>query len=139
MPAPVDTLLYRSGDAFLPERIRRFLGTFVYGSYQTPVYINYWSFMHAFSGILLALLLLRAPQWIPFSQLLNPYLYGFLVHTVWELWQVAIGMSRPFTAQGHNGLTDIVLDTAFFMVGMAIVLEGREWLKPRPTTAERTR
>jgi hypothetical protein len=137
MPAPIDkdTLLYRSGDVFMPERIRRFLGTFVYGNYQTPVYITYWSFLHALSGILFAVLLLQASQWIPYSHSLNPYSYGFLVHSAWELWQFAIGMNRPFQLRGHNGLIDIVMDTAFFMAGMAVVLEGRGWLKPRQTAA----
>ena len=116
-----ESLVYRSGDAFLPKDVSRFLHTFVYGSYNTPVYINYWSFMHALSGVLFAALCLRFPTIFP-----KPYLYGFLVHCVWELWQIAIGMSRPFSAQGHNGITDIVLDTAFFMAGMAAVLEGRK-------------
>jgi hypothetical protein len=126
-----ESLAFRSGDAFFPERVRRFLGTFVYGSYQTPFYITYWSFMHALSGALFAGLCLRFPAALP-----NPYLYGFLVHTTWELWQVAIGMNHPYRIRGHNGLTDIVLDTAFFMAGMAVVLEGQKWLQPGPAAAK---
>ena len=124
------SLVWRSGDAFVPEKLRRFLGTFVYGNYSAPVYINYWSFVHVMSGIALAALFIFLEPYFPTARIMNnPYLYGFIVHTVWELWQIAIGMSRPFSAQGHNGITDIVLDTAFFMAGMGVVLEGRELIK----------
>jgi hypothetical protein len=125
-----ESLAFRSGDAFFPEKVRRFLGTFVYGSYKTPIYISYWSFMHALSGALFAVVCLKFTAAFP-----NPYLYGFLVHSAWELWQFAIGMNHPFQLRGHNGLIDIVMDTAFFMAGMAVVLEGRGWLKPRPAAA----
>lgn len=105
---------YRSGDLFATKPIRRFLETFLYGSYNDTVYITYWSIMHMLSGIGFAKIV---STWKLTNQ---PYLAGFIVHTLWELWQVWIGMSKPTRFVGHNNLVDTILDTAFFMIGMWI-------------------
>ncbi len=105
---------YRSGDLFATKPIRRFLETFLYGSYNDTVYVTYWSIMHMISGIVFAKIV---TLWKFTNQ---PYLVGFLVHTVWELWQVWIGMSKPTSFVGHNNIVDTILDTGFFMAGIWI-------------------
>ena len=110
-----ESLLYRSGDFFFGPETRRFLHTFLYGSYETPIYITYWSVLHFISGILVALALrIYAPH------IQHPYSVGFAGHTLWEGWQVYIGMARPWNWKGHNGFTDLIMDTALFMAGMYV-------------------
>ena len=123
-----DGLFFRSGDLFLNKRMRKFLETFLYGSYESNIYITYWSVLHFISGILVALIL---RTYMPHIQ--HPYSVGFAGHTLWEGWQVYIGMSlvqfrtsqaphngasRPWNWKGHNGFTDLVMDSALFMAGM---------------------
>jgi hypothetical protein len=110
-----DGLLFRSGDLFFPREIRRFLETFLIGSYQTSIYITYWSVLHFISGVLTYILL---TTYIP--NIKYPYSVGFVIHTLWELWQVYIGSSKPWNWAGHNGFTDLVMDTALFMLGMYV-------------------
>ena len=110
-----DSILYRSGDLFFSEKVRKFLETFIIGSYQTPVYITYWSVLHYVSGIINAYIFL---WW----GLKNPYVAGFVVHTLWELWQTLIGMAKPWNLTGHNGFVDIVMDTVLYMAGMYTVI-----------------
>lgn len=103
--------VYRSGDLFLGARLRRALETFLVGSYTSPVYITYWSVLHFVSGLLTAYVLME-------TNTKSPYWIGFGLHTLWEGWQVLIGMAHPLRLTGHNGLVDIVMDTVLFMVGM---------------------
>ena len=108
-----ESLLFRSGDLFFGRDLRRFLETFLYGSYESNIYITYWSILHFISGILTALVF---HTYMPNIQ--HPYVVGLLLHTLWEFWQVYIGMSRPWNWKGHNGFTDFIMDTALFMAGM---------------------
>jgi hypothetical protein len=92
--------LYRSGDIFLPRKYVDLLDTYIF---NTPyVYMNVWSLLHGLSGVLFALVVRRATltDW-------------FIVHTLWELWQVFIGMT-PLTLRGA---IDTVMDTAISMLG----------------------
>ena len=41
----------------------------------------------------------------------------FIIHTLWELWQVLIGMSNPTKITGLGNIVDIFADTILFMVG----------------------
>lgn len=104
---------YRSGDLFLGERLRRALETFLVGDYTTPIYITYWSVLHFVSGLLVA----HALRWWG-QTAASAYWIGLGLHTVWEGWQVFIGMANPMRLIGHNGLVDILMDTALFMAGM---------------------
>jgi len=103
----MNSLLYQSGDLFFNREIRAFLETPLVGSYQEPFYLTYWSLLHFVSGILFALVS-------------KSYVTGFVVHSAWELWQVYIGMNKPWNLSGHNGTVDIVTDTLLFMAGMMV-------------------
>ena len=94
-------LAYRSGDLFMPTKIREFLYINIIGSDKTLFYISYWSIIHLISGIL---------TWI----IVGDYLNGFLIHTIWEFWQKIIGM----TVWDLRGGIDTLMDTVLFMIGM---------------------
>jgi len=108
-------VLYNSGDVFLPKQIKELLDTTLYASENKSFYVNGWTFIHIFSGILFGYLYL----YIGYPK--SNYFYNMLVlHTLWELWQILIGMSKPFTLTGHNNRIDIFVDTIAFMCGSYI-------------------
>ena len=39
-----------------------------------------------------------------------------MLHTLWEFWQIIIGMSRPYSLSGRSNL----IDTIVFMTGAII-------------------
>ena len=97
-------LLFLSGDLFLPKSVRSFLEIYHLGNDRSLVYINNWSLLHGLSGVLVA--------WILNTS--NPYWVGFLIHSVWELWQLLV-RNTPWSLRG---VIDIGVDTGFFMLGM---------------------
>lgn len=108
--------IYRSGDVFLPKRIRIFLETYLVGNERTLYFITLWNFMHLLSGVLFALFdsfVLKVP---------NPYATYFVIHTLWELWQLFIGMTTP----DLRGFIDILNDTFFGFLGLFVVLKGKQ-------------
>jgi len=40
---------------------------------------------------------------------------------MWELWQILIGMSKPYKLSGRSNLIDTVMDTLFFMSGAYVI------------------
>lgn len=98
-----DSYIYKSGDAFAPEYVKKFLDTYLYGSADTLVYANIWSLVHMLSGVLTRLLTKDARV-------------ALLVHTLWECWQLYIGMTRP----NLRGFIDILSDTLYFFIGYAV-------------------
>ena len=105
-------LLFRSGDLFLTGSIKKILDTVLIGSYESGWYISNWSMMHMISGIIVGFLL---------KTYKNPYLYGLIIHTIWELWQIFIGMSNAHNKlSGKSGLIDTIVDSLFFLLGMSI-------------------
>ena len=105
------SLSYRSGDAFLPESIRKFLATYIVGNDNTVFYINYWSLFHMTTGIVFGIVLRNVRDPIRF------YLACLLVHTIWEAWQIHIGMTRFETTRGK---IDTINDTIFFLMGASL-------------------
>ena len=115
----INSLLYKSGDLFLPKNIRNLLETPIYGHYEkTSIYLTIWSIMHLISGTFTELLLRFYFQIEPFKIRI---IIGLIIHTIWEFWQIIIGMSNPFKLTGKNGLIDIVIDTIMFLIGTFIV------------------
>ena len=109
----LNDILYRSGDVFLPLPIRKFLETYLIGNERSMFYITYWSWVHFGSGMLTAwILATRYPGW-------DLYWTGFVIHGVWELWQVFIGMTPWRTLRGQ---VDVVVDTVMFMGGMVFFM-----------------
>ncbi len=111
MDRSVETLVYRSGDLFLPKSVRTFLEYYHIGNDRTVLYVTNWSIVHFLSGILTGYVLIG---WnVPY------YTTGFIIHTLWEFWQIYIGMTPWKTPRGQM---DIFVDTAMFMAGMFLFL-----------------
>lgn len=109
-----DNLLFLSGDAFLPKPIRDFLSIFIYRYPDTAddtgliFYLQWWSIVHLLSGIVIGYYARRLP---------NYYVKMLMIHTIWEIWQIFIGMNKPYNIGGRNGLVDTITDTILFMIG----------------------
>ena len=100
----MDKLLYASGDLFLPKSIRNILETYIIGNDKSLFYITLWSFMHLLSGLL-------------FSFVNNSLVNYIIVHTLWELWQIYIGMTRINTLRG---MIDVFVDTIMGILGFLL-------------------
>jgi hypothetical protein len=109
-------LAKNSGDLFLPERTKKFLYSYIIGSDNTLVYISYWSILHFISGIVCGVILLFSSN-KSYKIRTTYYFIGLFIHTLWELWQKFIGMTK----WDLRGVIDTVMDTAMFMGGMAAV------------------
>lgn len=110
MPTVRD-LLYLSGDLFLPKSLRTFLERYWIGNDQSLFYVTNWSIVHALSGVLIGYLLLQNDSY---------YATGFYIHTLWEVWQLAVRN----TQNTLRGTIDVFTDTAFFLLGMFLIKYG---------------
>lgn len=114
MKETINELLFRSGDFFMPPPIKNFLDLYILGNDNSLIYLNFWSIVHFISGIIVFIIL----------KALNPkqnnqirFFNLFLIHTIWELWQIIIGMTKWNTLRGF---IDIIVDTIMFMIGAYI-------------------
>jgi hypothetical protein len=111
-------IIYKSGDFFLPPSVKRILDLSIYKSYNYSFYIEVWHIVHFITGFLLGLIFIKCG----YGRNLTKYLWDlFIIHTVWEYWQVYIGMSHPLRLTYHNNLLDIIFDTFVFMSGSYLV------------------
>lgn len=109
-------IIYNSGDVFLPEKIKNILGTDLLGTSNKTFYVSGWSIIHLINGIIIGYIYLYLKGDDRF------YLYKmFIIHTMWELWQMLIGMAKPYKLTGRSNLIDTIMDTIFYMVGAFIV------------------
>ena len=118
------TLSYYSGDAFLPEKLTNIRGIDLIGSNKKSFYVSGWSIVHFVNGILVGYIYLY------FRQDINLYFYKMLIlHTIWELWQMLIGMAKPYKLTGRSSLVDSIMDTIFFLAGTYVVRKIFFWWK----------
>jgi hypothetical protein len=124
MTKPLREILLHSGDLFLSPTINKFLLTDIIGDKNKTFYISNWSIVHLITGIIFGYIVDEYLV-LDSSKLLidNYYFKMFMLHNIWELWQIFISMSNPFTLVGHNNLIDTILDTSLFMIGSAIYKE----------------
>lgn len=111
-------MLYNSGDFFLPKSIKELLDKSFYMTKNHSFYINGWTFVHYFSGVLVGAIYLYLNKPIH-----SYYIYLLILHTLWELWQVFIGMAKPWKLTGHSNLIDTFVDTIVFMLGAYITFQ----------------
>jgi hypothetical protein len=104
--------LYNSGDAFLPDPIKKILYFNIIGDSKKTFYISGWSIIHFISGIIFGFFYLHFNFNISMY-----YIYLFILHSFWELWQTIIGMAHPFKIIGGGNIVDIIIDTFLFMSG----------------------
>ena len=95
---------YASGDLFLPKTLRNLLETYLIGNDKSLFYISLWSFMHSLSGVL-------------FSFVNNSLWDYIVVHTIWEIWQIYIGMTPIHKLRG---VIDIFTDTIMGILGFLV-------------------
>jgi hypothetical protein len=110
-----DKMIYNSGDFFFPRPLKEFLDKDFLTTHKRSFYINGWSFMHFFSGIVTGAIYLYLGRPIEFY-----YFKLLVIHTIWELWQMLIGMSKPWKLTGDSNLIDTFVDTIIFMMGTYI-------------------
>jgi hypothetical protein len=113
-----EQIIYNSGDFFFPTFIKNILDKNIYITQNNSFYINGWSLLHYFSGMILGAVYLYLDKGLNFY-----YYYLFIIHTIWELWQMLIGMSKPWKLTGDSNLIDTFVDTIFFMIGTYITLK----------------
>uniref|UniRef100_A0A6C0IJP5 VanZ-like domain-containing protein n=1 Tax=viral metagenome TaxID=1070528 RepID=A0A6C0IJP5_9ZZZZ len=109
-------IIYNSGDVFLPESLKHILGIDIIGSSKNTFYISGWSIVHFINGIIVGFLYLY------FKYDIHSYTLKLLtLHTFWELWQVLIGMAKPYKLTGRSNLIDSIMDTVLFMLGAYLI------------------
>jgi hypothetical protein len=105
-------IFYNSGDIFLPEIVKNLLMTDLIGTSKKTFYISGWSLVHLMNGFITGYLYL----YFKFDKRFFT-LKMLTIHTLWELWQVLIGMSKPYKLTGRSNLLDTFMDTLLFMLG----------------------
>ena len=108
-------MIYNSGDFFMPQPVKKVLDTLLYKSYSYSFYIEIWHIVHLVTGFLLGI----GYIYLGYNKK-SYYLNLFIIHLIWEYWQVFIGMSHPLRLSYHNNLIDILVDTIIFMIGSYI-------------------
>lgn len=103
---------FKSGDLFLPKQVRDFLEYQYVGTRTSALYISNWTLVHFFSGVLMAYFLATRFTYTPNKILL----IAFLIHVIWELWQIYGENTYIWTRRGQ---VDVVVDTVAYMVGVA--------------------
>lgn len=111
----IKNILYNSGDVFLPDNIKQILSYDIIGSHKKTFYISGWSIVHFINGIIFGYLYL----YLHYDK--KYYIINMLIlHTLWEFWQIIIGMARPYSLSGRSNLIDTIVDTILFMAGALI-------------------
>lgn len=110
------SLTYKSGDAFLPSRTVKFLYQYIIGNDTSLYYINLWHGMHFLSGVLFSLFHLFVYSFQ------HPFVVYITIHSLWEIWQVYIGMTVP----NLRGFIDILNDTFFGELGSYLTIHFLE-------------
>ena len=111
-------VIYKSGDFFIPPSIKKMLDRSIYRTSNYSFYIEVWHILHFITGLLLGLIYIK----FGYGRNFTKYLWNlFIIHTIWEYWQVYIGMSHPLRLTYNNNLLDIIFDTFVFMLGSCLV------------------
>jgi hypothetical protein len=112
----IEDVLFRSGDLFLPKQVRNILEYYYIGNNNSILYVTNWTIVHFLSGILVA--------WYLFGKMntFNVYIYSFVIHTLWEIWQI-IGKNTPISTL--RGQVDVLVDTISYMIGVLFYIHYR--------------
>ena len=96
-------MIYKSGDFFVPQPVKKVLDMLLYKSSNYSFYVEIWHIVHFITVFLLGVIYIYLGYNIK-----TYYLNLFIIHTIWEYWQVYIGMSKPLRLSYHNNLFDIL-------------------------------
>ena len=114
-----NTILFKSGDLFLPKQVRAFLEYQYVGTRTSALYISNWTLVHFFSGVLTAYLLATRTNYATQKILL----VSLLIHTLWELWQI---YGKNTLIGSRRGQVDVLVDTAAYMLGALAFIQSRK-------------
>jgi hypothetical protein len=115
----LNTILFKSGDLFLPKSVRNILEYYYIGADRSAFYVTNWTIIHFLSGIATAYLLFSK---FTIQQI---YVISILVHTIWELWQI-FGENTPISTL--RGQIDVLVDTVAYMLGVWIYITRKQKL-----------
>jgi hypothetical protein len=105
-----EDILFRSGDLFLPKKLRNFLEYYYIGNSKSVFYFTNWSIIHFLSGLVSAIYLLKHKYSV--NEVIS---ISFIIHSIWELWQI-YGENTPiYTLRGK---IDVLVDTLCYMIGV---------------------
>ena len=114
----IKEIIFSSGEILLPDSVKNPLTANIIGSSKKTFYISGWSIIHIINGLIVGFLYLF------FNYDIKRYAINMLIiHTVWEVWQMLIGMSKPYKLTGSNNLIDTIMDTLLFMLGAYVILK----------------
>ena len=114
----IKEIIFSSGEILLPDSVKNSLTSNIIGSSKKTFYISGWSIIHIINGLIVGFLYLF------FNYDIKRYAINMLIiHTVWEAWQMLIGMSKPYKLTGSNNLIDTIIDTLLFMLGAYVILK----------------
>ena len=114
----IKEIIFSSGEILLPDSVKNSLTSNIIGSSKKTFYISGWSIIHIINGLIVGFLYLF------FNYDIKRYAINMLIiHTVWEVWQMLIGMSKPYKLTGSNNLIDTIMDTLLFMLGAYVILK----------------
>ena len=112
----LQNIIYNSGNTFLSEKVKNILGTDLIGTSKKTFYVSGWSIVHFINGLIIGYIYLY------FKGDSRFYIFKlFIIHTIWEFWQMLIGMSKPYKLTGRSNLIDTIMDTILFMSGAYLV------------------
>ncbi len=104
--------LQKMDHAFLPEKYRHRLHKPFLGSRQT-VYFDGWSLVHLTSGLVCGYVYIKMD-----FNMTHYYCILLILHIIWEVYQIYIHSSNPYSLKGANSMTDAFIDTLAFMFGV---------------------
>lgn len=111
----MNKFLYESGNFFISGRLKQFLDHYYIGDDNSIFYFSNWSIVHFLSGIIIGYIL---TQILDITCIKIIYIHGFIIHSIWELWQILV----KNTKLNIRGIVDISVDTICFMIGLYIYI-----------------
>jgi hypothetical protein len=104
--------LQKLDHAFLSEKYRHRLHKPFLGSRQT-IYFDGWSLVHLTNGLIFGYVYIKMG-----FNMTHYYCILLVLHIIWEIYQMYIKSSNPYSLKGPNSITDAFIDTLSFMFGV---------------------
>lgn len=112
----INDFLYKSGDLFLSGRLKKYLDYYYIGDDNSLFYLTNWSINHFLSGFIIGYFLIFI---LHIYNSKTIYFYGFVIHSIWELWQIFI----KNTKLNLRGIIDVIVDTLCSMIGLYVYVK----------------
>ncbi len=107
-----DVFLQKLDHAFLSEKYSKRLSKPFLGSRQS-IYFDGWSLVHLTNGLISGYVYIKMN-----FNMTHYYCVLLILHIMWEIYQIYIKSSNPYSLKGPNSLTDALIDTISFMFGV---------------------